>query len=141
MVRALAEKPRWAVISCVNSRAMSTFDRSPEEIALALRRLVERVRSMDRSVWTEYPAPKVLVVAPPPLVQTERFQADVFVDGVEKSKQLARQFAAVADATGAAFLDAGAFTSADGVDGLHLTEAAHRTLGLAIAGKIREILE
>jgi CubicO group peptidase (beta-lactamase class C family)/lysophospholipase L1-like esterase len=129
------------VIMLGTNDLMSTFDRSPEEIALGLRKLVERVHYIDHSVWIDYPAPKVLVVAPPPLVQTERFPADAYRDGVEKSKQLARRFAAVADTTGAAFLDAGVFTSADGVDGLHLTQAAHRTLGLAIAGKIREMLE
>jgi CubicO group peptidase (beta-lactamase class C family)/lysophospholipase L1-like esterase len=134
--------PLDLVVIMLGSNDLKTaFDRSPEEVALGLRRLIELVQSMDRSAWTEYPAPKVLVVAPPPFVPTARFPAAVFAGGVEKSSQLASHFEAVARSTGAAFLDAGAITSADGVDGLHLTEAAHRKLGLAIAGKIEQILE
>ena len=54
---------------------------------------------------------------------------------------LAGQYEAVALAAGAEFLDAGRITPADGVDGLHLSADAHRRLGLAIADKIRAILE
>ncbi len=92
-------------------------------------------------MWTEYPAPQVLVVAPPPMTETERFPAPVFANGVEKSGQLAAHYEAVARAAGAEFLDAGRITPADGVDGMHLSAEAHRRLGLAIADKIRAILE
>ena len=49
----------------------TSFERSPGDIAGGMRALVEQVKAMDRAVWTEYPAPKILVVAPPPMVQTE----------------------------------------------------------------------
>jgi CubicO group peptidase (beta-lactamase class C family)/lysophospholipase L1-like esterase len=117
------------------------FDRSPEAIALGLRGLVERVRRIDRGAWTEYPAPRVLVLAPPPLVQTDRFPAAILAGGIEKSRALASHLEAVAAATGAGFLDVGSITSADGVDGIHLSEAAHRKVGLAVAHKIRAMLE
>ena len=117
------------------------FDRSPEAIALGVRGLVERVRRIDRGAWTEYPAPRVLVLAPPPLVQTERFPAAILAGGIDKSRALASHLEAVAAATGAEFLDVGSITSADGVDGIHLSEAAHRKIGLAVADKIRAILE
>ena len=117
------------------------FDRSPEAISLGVRGLIERVRRIDRGAWTEYPAPRVLVLAPPPLVQTERFPAAILTGGVEKSRALASQLEAVADSTGAAFFDVGAVTRADGVDGIHLSEAAHRKIGLAVADQIRAILE
>ncbi len=117
------------------------FDRSPEAIALGVRGLVERVGRIDHGAWTEYPVPKVLVLAPPPLVQTERFPAAILAGGIDKSRALASHLEAVAAATGAEFLDVGAITSADGVDGIHLSEAAHRKIGLAVADKIRAILE
>ncbi len=117
------------------------FDRSPEAIALGVRGLIERVRRIDRGAWTEYPAPKVLVLAPPPLVQTERFPTAILAGGIDKSRALAPHLEAVAAATGAGFLDVGSITSADGVDGIHLSEAAHRKIGLAVADKIRAILE
>jgi lysophospholipase L1-like esterase len=56
----------------------ASFERSPEDIAHGMRTLVEQVKALDRAVWTEYPAPKVLVVAPPPMARTERFPAAVF---------------------------------------------------------------
>lgn len=119
----------------------TSFARTPEEIAGGVRTLVEKVRSMDRAAWTTYPAPKVLVVAPPPLSQTPIFPAEHFAGGIEKSRALAAEYARAAEASGAAFLDVGALTSADGVDGIHLSEAAHRKIGLAVADKIRAILE
>jgi lysophospholipase L1-like esterase len=117
------------------------FGRSPEAIALGVRGLIERVRRIDRGAWTEYPAPRVLVLAPPPLVQTERFPAVILAGGIEKSRSLASHLETVAAATGAEFLDVGSITSADGVDGIHLSEAAHRKIGLAVADKISAILE
>lgn len=117
------------------------FGRSPDAIALGVRGLVEQVRRIDRGAWTTYPAPKVLVLAPPPLVQTERFPAAILEGGIEKSRALAGLYRTVAAETGAAFLDAGAVTDADGVDGIHLSESAHRKIGLAVAAKIREVLE
>ena len=117
------------------------FDRSPEAIAAGVRGLVERVRRIDRGAWTTYPAPPVLVIAPPPLVQTERFPAALLAGGIDKSRALAGHFEKAAAASGAAFLDAGAVTSADGVDGIHLSESAHRKIGLAVAAKIRMLLE
>jgi hypothetical protein len=73
--------------------------------------------------------------------ETERFPAQVYANGVEKSRRLAAPSEAVARAAGAEFLDAGRITPADGVDGMHLSAVAHRQLGLAIADKIRAILE
>jgi CubicO group peptidase (beta-lactamase class C family)/lysophospholipase L1-like esterase len=134
--------PLDLVVIMLGTNDMKTaFDRRPEEIATGIRELVGIAQAQDRAVWTEYPAPKVLVVAPPPMTGTERFPAPAFANGVEKSRQLAGVYAAVAQAAGAEFLDAGRITPADGVDGLHLSAEAHRRLGLAIAGKIRAILE
>ena len=119
----------------------TSFERSPEDVAGGLRELVEQVIAMDRAVWTEYPAPKILVVAPPPIVQTDRFPAAAFAGAIEKSRQLASLYARVAADAGVEFLDASTVTAADGVDGLHLTVEAHRKLGQAIATKIRDSLK
>jgi lysophospholipase L1-like esterase len=119
----------------------TAFDRSPDEVARGIRKLIETVKAQERAAWTEYPAPKVLVVAPPPMSATERFPEPAFENGIGKSAQLAARYEAVARAAGAEFLDAGRITAADGVDGLHLSADAHRRLGLAIAGKIRAVLE
>ena len=118
----------------------TSFDRAPEEIAEGVKMLVDSVRAMDGAAWTKYAAPKVIVVAPPPLVETHRFPSGDFGGGVAKSQALSAHYREIAAASGAEFLDAGAVTRADGVDGLHLSAEAHRKLGLAVADKVREIL-
>jgi CubicO group peptidase (beta-lactamase class C family)/lysophospholipase L1-like esterase len=128
------------VIMLGTNDLQARFDRTPDEIAQDVKMLVERVRAMDGAAWTEYGAPRVLVVAPPPLVETERFPSEVFAGGVAKSQALSARYRQIAAAAGAEFLDAGAVTRTDGVDGLHLSADAHRALGLAIANKVREIL-
>ena len=128
------------VIMLGTNDLQARFDRTPDEIAQGVKMLVESVRAMDGAAWTEYAAPRVLVVAPPPLVETDRFPSEVFAGGVAKSLALSARYRETAAAAGAEFLDAGAVTRTDGVDGLHLSADAHRRLGLAIAGKVREIL-
>ena len=116
------------------------FERSPERAAEGLRKLIGVVKSTGGGVLTEYQPARVLVLAPPPLVQTEKFPAEVYAGGIQKSKRLAGLYEAVARETGAEFLDVGAITKSDGMDGLHLSEAAHRKIGLAVAAKIESIL-
>ncbi|HTL49852.1 MAG TPA: DUF4440 domain-containing protein, partial [Steroidobacteraceae bacterium] len=116
------------------------FERSPERAAEGLRKLIDVVRTTDGGVLTEYQPARVLVLAPPPLVVTEKFPAEVYAGGIEKSRLLAGLYASVARETGTDFLDIGAITPTDGMDGLHLSEAAHRKIGLAVAAKIESIL-
>ena len=116
------------------------YERSPERVAEGIGRLIELVKEADGGVATTYPVAQILVLAPPPIVATERFPQEVFAGGVEKSRRLAAEYEAVARAAGAQFLDIGEITEADGVDGLHLSEDAHRKIGIAIAAKIKAIL-
>jgi ketosteroid isomerase-like protein len=116
------------------------FERSPERAAEGLRKLIEVVKTTDGGVLTEYQPARVLVLAPPPLVMTEKFPAEVYAGAIEKSQRLASLYEAVARETGADFLDVGAITATDGMDGLHLSEAAHRKIGLAVAARIESML-
>lgn len=85
-------------------------------------------------------APEVLLVSPAPLAKltwlTEMFEA-----GSAKSQKLAGEYARVAKAYGVHFFDAGSVISSSDDDGIHLDADAHRTLGLALAGEVRRILE
>ena len=128
------------VIMLGTNDLQARFDRTPDRVAEGLKSLIESVHAMDGAAWTEYAAPKVLVIAPPPLVETERFPSEAFAGGVGKSQALSARYRELAAAAGAEFLDAGDVTRTDGVDGLHLSADAHRELGLAVAGKIRAIL-
>jgi lysophospholipase L1-like esterase len=107
------------------------FDRSPLRIALG-----------KSGVGTSYPAPKVLVLAPPPLGKlAPESRAERFAGGVEKTKAMPAYYEAIAKAAGADFLDVGKLTSTDGVDGVHFTAGAHKAIGTGVAEKVKAILQ
>jgi hypothetical protein len=58
---------------------------------------------------------------------------------VEKSQQLPGPLRSGRQDGGAGFLNAGSVISTDGVDGLNFSAESERKLGVAIAGKVKEI--
>jgi lysophospholipase L1-like esterase len=132
------------VIMLGTNDTKAVFKRSPFRIALGAGRLVDIVQSSGRMFgggWYDYPAPRVLLVAPPPLgpqtVLGEVFEGEV---GVERSKGLAAAYRGVAQAAGASFFDAGSVIRTDGSDGVHLTGETQRRLGEAMAEQVRAAL-
>jgi lysophospholipase L1-like esterase len=84
-------------------------------------------------------APQTLLVCPAPIARLDLF-ADAFDGGTEKSQRLAEHFAAIAESRASGFVDAGALISSSDVDGIHLDEPAHATLGAAIAAHVQRLL-
>lgn len=119
----------------------SYLHRTPYEIATGMARLVGQVMTSAGGIGTPYPAPRVLVVAPPPLGPLPHpWFAGMFEGGLVKSRALAAQYRALADFMKIDFLDAGEIMSTDGVDGIHFTVQNNTTLGTALADKVRQIL-
>lgn len=118
------------------------FDRTPLDIALGMSVLVTQVLTSAGGVGTAYPAPQVLVVAPPPLPPMPHpwFQL-IFEGSQEKSARLAEVYGAMASFVKVPFLDAGSVISTDGVDGLHFTEQNNRDLGEAIGEQVARLVE
>jgi lysophospholipase L1-like esterase len=118
------------------------YDRSPFGIALGAGELIDIVQSIEGGVGTEYPNPRVLLLAPPPLgtLSPEVFE-ELFDGGVEKSQQLGVTFDHIAQAAGVEFLDLSKVTSTDGVDGIHFTEEGQRKIGMAVADKVKAIFK
>jgi lysophospholipase L1-like esterase len=89
------------------------------------------------------PAPKVLLVCPPPVgpfdnnPRAELWQS---VGAREKSRALPHEFARVASALGMPWLDAGEVITTSPLDGWHLEASQHELLGVAVAGRVRELL-
>ena len=84
-------------------------------------------------------APKVLLVAPPPMQVLPGW--DEMLEGAaEKSSAFGERYAWFADRYGLEFFDAGAVVTSSPVDGIHFDEANHGRLGKALAQKVREIL-
>ncbi|MBA8841449.1 SGNH/GDSL hydrolase family protein [Ochrobactrum sp. RH2CCR150] len=118
----------------------SYFRRTAYEIANGMGKLAGQVLTSAGGVGTTYPAPKLLIVAPPPLapMQDPWFEG-MFAGGYEKSVELSKQYRALASFLKVDFLDAGEFVSTDGVDGIHFTADTNVKLGSAIAKKVVEI--
>jgi lysophospholipase L1-like esterase len=117
------------------------FHRSPSDIALGMSVLAGQVLGSAGGVGTVYPAPKVLVVAPPPLAAMPDpwFQL-IFDGGREKSERLADVYHALCAFMKIPFFAAGSVISTDGSDGVHFTEQNNRDLGVALADEVRTIL-
>ncbi len=116
------------------------FNRTPFDITYGMSKLVGLVLSSSGGVGTAYPAPKCLVVAPPPLnsIQLPFFQG-TFDGAREKSCELAQRYKDMADFMNIDFLDAGDFVTTEGCDGIHFTSQNNISLGKAIAVKVNEI--
>jgi lysophospholipase L1-like esterase len=83
-------------------------------------------------------APKLVLVAPPPLSKMTAF-ADMFEDGAEKSKKLGGIYRDISAGRGCAFLDAGKIISTSPLDGVHFEEAEHGKLGQALARMVKQL--
>jgi lysophospholipase L1-like esterase len=104
-----------------------------------MERLVEIVRG------AAYPldavAPQVLIVSPPPLVETadDDFSA-MFEGGIPESRKLAALYRQVADQYGCGFLDAGTVARTTPLDGVHLDAANTRAIGTALVPLVKTML-
>lgn len=115
--------------------------RTPFDIASGMGVLATQVLTSAGGVGTVYPAPQVLIVAPPALADMPHpwFEL-VFEGGREKSAELSRVYSALASFLKVPFFDAGSVISTDGVDGIHFTEANNHDLGVALAEQVRALL-
>jgi lysophospholipase L1-like esterase len=119
------------------------FRRSPFRITLGAAVLVDAVQrsgEMFGGGWYTYPAPKVLLVCPPPLGKLAGLTAEAFAGGEERSRGMPEAFRRIAEAAGVAFFGAGTAVQTDGVDGVHFTAATQRKLGEAVAAQVKAVL-
>lgn len=118
----------------------SYFRRTPYEIANGIGKLAGQVLTSAGGVGTPYAAPKLLIVAPPPIAPTpDPWFEGMFEGGYEKSLELAKNYKALADFLKVDFLDAGEFVKTDGCDGIHFSAETNITLGRAVAEKVKWI--
>ena len=116
------------------------FNRTPLDIGVGMSLLVGQVLTSAGGVGTTYPAPKVLVVAPPPLGDLPHPWFKLIFEGArEKTAQLAHVYEALASFAKVDFFDAGSVISTDGSDGIHFSAENNRDLGRALADKVREL--
>ena len=119
-------------------------NRSPAQIAAGMAELVRTIRGIDGGVLTAYPAPRVLVVVPPPIGDSSRTPIGARIDAQSQGKSQALASAyqeALEGIDGVSVVDAGEATGViQGVDGIHLTATQQHALGVALAARIEETL-
>jgi lysophospholipase L1-like esterase len=86
-------------------------------------------------------APDILVVAPPPLVETgdPEFGA-MFGGGIAQSRMLASLYSDLADHLSCGFFDAGSVAQTTPIDGVHLDAANTRAVGRGLEPIVRVML-
>lgn len=84
-------------------------------------------------------APRVLLVAPPPVVRLTGY-ADMFEHAEARSLKFAEQYRRVATEMSCDLLDAGSVIVSSELDGIHFEAGEHAKLGRAVAAKVLELL-
>jgi lysophospholipase L1-like esterase len=120
-----------------------SFGKTPLDISIDVMRLVSEVQK-STGVATGYRPPKVLVVSPPPLgkiANVDWWLKTFPPESVTKSRELGTAMGRMAAAAGVPFFDASrVLPTMDGGDGVHMTPAAHKALGQALAAEVKRAL-
>jgi lysophospholipase L1-like esterase len=111
------------------------FSVNAGDIGLALERLVRVIRASGAGPAGS--APGVLLVAPPPIIETGCL-AGMFAGGAAKSRALGAEVKAAAERSGVPFVDAGAIVTVSPIDGIHYDAEANPALAAAFAAAIRQ---
>lgn len=129
-----------AIVMLGTNDTKSFYHRTAYEIAVGMSKLVGQVLTSAGGLGTVYSAPKLLVVAPPPLAPvTDPWLEAMFEGGREKTLELARHYKALASFMKVDFFDAGSVVSTDGLDGIHFSARNNANLGNALADKVMQI--
>jgi lysophospholipase L1-like esterase len=133
LLRALLESHRpldRLIVMLGTNDCKARFAATPAQITAGLHAVIDAVTA---SALPDMPAPRLLLVAPPPL-RERGWLAPMFSGGEVLAETMAPCFAAVAAQRGVESFDAGRVAAVDVMDGIHLDSAAHLALGTALRG-------
>jgi lysophospholipase L1-like esterase len=133
LLRALLESHRpldRLIVMLGTNDCKARFAATPAQIAAGLHAVIDAVAA---SALPDMPAPRLLLVAPPPL-RERGWLAPMFSGGEVLADAMASCVHAVAAQRGVENFDAGSVATMDAMDGIHLDSAAHLALGAALRG-------
>jgi lysophospholipase L1-like esterase len=133
-----SHEPVDLLIIMLGTNDLKAYHRqTPASIASGIKSLVRIARRSETG--PDGRAPAILVIAPAPLGPLNDFAGLWgFGEAEVASRELARLYRLVAEEQGVEFLDAGQVASVDRTEGVHLTAASHRALGIAVAARVGE---
>ena len=114
------------------------FSLSAYDIAAGMEKLINIIEKSESG--QEGGAPKILLLSPAPVGKLSAF-ADMFEGAHEKSEKLAGFYKDIAQRHGCGFFDIGSIAQTTDEDGIHLDENAHKTIGIAVAKNVRDMLK
>lgn len=85
------------------------------------------------------PIPKILLVAPPPIIMPKGAIADKFNGAEIRSQGLPEYLRQIAEEQSVYFFDAGHVTQTSRIDGIHLDADQHQILGESMAQTVSEL--
>jgi lysophospholipase L1-like esterase len=101
------------------------------DIARGVQRIAQAIQNSQTG--PDNTAPKVLMICPPPTLDSPVFKHTFGNEHIELSKKLPPLYRALAADCGAVFLDAGKHIKTSDADGIHLESEDHRKLAQAVA--------
>lgn len=116
--------------------AKARFGATPEAITAGIAGLLDI--ALGDEMQARHGGFKLLLICPPPVVETGPIEAEFFGASTVTSA-LPALYAELARRRGVGFLNAGSHIEVSQQDGIHLEPDAHKSLGLAIAAMVAEL--
>ena len=113
------------------------FCATPEMITGGIASLLDIAQGVE--MQTRHGGFQILLICPPPVVEVGPIRAE-FYGGAVKSQGLPAQYAALAQARGVGFMDAGQVIKVSLIDGVHYDAATHGVLAGAVVTALRGML-
>jgi len=112
------------------------FGATPEKITAGIAGLLDIAMSLE--IQARHSGFRILLICPPPVLEQGAIRSE-FSGAREVSLRLSALYAALAQARGVEFLDAGSVIEVSPVDGIHFEAEAHRRLGAAVAEAVARL--
>ena len=113
------------------------FDLSAEQIADGARQVCRYV--IDCEYLVDDP-PQILLISPTHVEAVTVEEEDLFIGAIEKSREFAKHYQAVADDLGIHYQDASKIVVKTDLDGVHWAADQHKAFGESLSGTIQKII-
>lgn len=115
----------------------SLFTWTPDEVGKMIGEMIDIIKSRKPNFHERNT--KILLLAPPVVIEDTGYWGDIWKGSAAKSKELGKVFESVAKEKECYFFDLSKICKT-GIDGVHLDEEAHEAVAQAILGNVIDII-